>query len=118
MEMTMSQVIDKEKVSARKTARLPLPDTFPDNGNGYEVLSLVDNLNDDDGKMHIALADGWDHAKPETWGVFLCEAARVITRDHADFLHTTLKDGELFEAICDGFKKRAAQGFGARRPII
>jgi hypothetical protein len=41
----------------------------------------------------------------EAWGKYLAETARAMARDHADYLFTDRKDGDLFAAICDGFKK-------------
>jgi hypothetical protein len=79
---------------------LPLPYTFPDNGSAYQLLSVVEDMNDEC-KMHVELADSMDYA--ESWGAYLANVARVIARDHADHLDTVREDGDLFAALCDGF---------------
>jgi hypothetical protein len=79
---------------------LPLPYTFPDTGFAYQLLSVVEDHNDDC-KMHVELADSMDYA--ESWGAYLADVARVIARDYAEHLETNRTDGDLFAALCSGF---------------
>jgi hypothetical protein len=79
---------------------LALPHTFPDTGFAFELISVVEDHNDDC-KMHVALSDSFDYA--ESWGTYLAEVADVIARDHADHLSTNRPDGDLLAAIYVGF---------------
>jgi hypothetical protein len=41
----------------------------------------------------------------EDVGAFFVEVARAIVRDHGKSLETKRSDGDVFAAICDGFKE-------------
>ena len=87
-----------------KGEELPLPFTFPETGNAFQMIAVVEDMNDDC-RIHVELADVMDYA--ESWGVYLAEVARVIARD-CD-LATERSDGDVFATMCDGFKRRAAE---------
>jgi hypothetical protein len=93
------------KAAKPESEMLPLPYTFPDTGFAYQLLSVVEDHNDDC-KMHVELADSMDYA--ESWGAYLADVARVIARDYAGYLDTTRDDGDLFAAMCSGFAERAS----------
>jgi hypothetical protein len=84
---------------------LPLPNTLPDTADGMQLLSVVEDVNDDC-KMHVIIGDAMHFA--ESWGRYLADVARVIARNEPEYLITARKDGDLFKAICDGFRKAAA----------
>jgi hypothetical protein len=94
------------KAAKPESEMLPLPYTFPDTGFAYQLLSVVEDHNDDH-KMHVELADSMDYA--ESWGSYLCEVARVIVRDYLEYLETDRADGDLFAAMCDGFVSNMAR---------
>jgi hypothetical protein len=71
----------------------------------YQTLSVVE---DADNEMHVEIADMMQAA--EAWGHLLCDVARVMARDHADYLITDRADGDLFAAFVDGFTTAAHKG--------
>jgi hypothetical protein len=77
---------------------LLLPYTMPDDASGFQIISVVEDMNDYC-KMHVNLADVMD--EPESWGMYLADVARVIAHDHAEHFGTTEVDA--FAAICSGF---------------
>jgi len=56
--------IDGSEVEVQ-SEMLDLPYTMPDNGSGYQVLSVVEDMNDDC-EMHVNFAAVLDY--PESWG--------------------------------------------------
>ena len=62
----------------------------------HETLRVCE---DDDGKLHVELADIMDEA--ESWGNYLADIARTIVRDHA--LLTERENEDLLADIADGF---------------
>jgi len=103
----------EQEVPVPETYLLGLPHTFPDTGFAYELLSVVEDHNDDC-KMHVAIEDFFDNA--ESWGEYLADVARVIARDYAGCFETTRTDGDLFAAICDGFNERVRQPDTNQKP--
>jgi hypothetical protein len=100
--------IKKVQVEGRKSEveceMLRLPYTMPDDGSGFQLLSVVEDM-EHDCKMHVNFADVMDYA--ESWGAYLADVAHVMTRDYAHGFDTAREDEDLFAAICDGFKQRA-----------
>jgi hypothetical protein len=83
---------------------LPLPHTLPDDASAYEMLSVVEDINF---AVHVNFAEVMDYA--ESWGTYLAHVAYIMTRDHADYLYTVRPDGDLFAAMCDGFKRASME---------
>jgi hypothetical protein len=105
--------LSKKRARGRANKRskielLPLPPTFPDRGgSGFQMLSVIEDMDDDDCKIHVRLAEVLDYA--ESWGEFLAHVARAIARD-CDHLDTWKRDdGDLFLAICEGFQEQVAK---------
>lgn len=79
---------------------LPLPATLPDGAFVYQRINIVEDAAHD-GNIHVELGEGLECA--ERWGMYLADAARAMVRDYASRLYTDRKDGDLFEAIRNGF---------------
>ena len=69
-------------------------------------LSVIDDMNDDC-KIYVTIADMMQSA--EAWGQYLADVARAMARDDADYLIADREDGNLFRAICDGFRQATTE---------
>jgi hypothetical protein len=82
---------------------LPFPYTLPNTARGSQILSVIED-HDDDYRMHVEFADILEY--PESWGTYLANIALVMARDHVEYLG----DGsgtdvvKVFADICSGFK--------------
>ena len=83
---------------------LDLPVTMPDDGYGYQLLSVVEDMHQEC-KMHVVIEPVF--VDPLSWGIYLVEIARLIARDYADDFKST--EAEVFAAICEGIKKDLAE---------
>jgi hypothetical protein len=90
-------------ITAETICLLSLPATLPDDARVYQTISVIEDMNDDDRKIHVEFADMMDFA--ESWGMYLVDVARAMVRDYGESFETEREDGDLFAAICDGFNK-------------
>jgi hypothetical protein len=89
---------------------LDLPCTMPDDSYGYQILSVVEDMNHGC-EMHVILAVVMDY--PESWGCYLAQVARAIARDYAECFQTA--EQEAFDAMCAGFNRNVT---GISRPRL
>jgi hypothetical protein len=84
---------------------LDLPYTMPDDADGFQMLSVVEDINRREYKIHVNFADVMDD--PENWGMYLADVARVLARDYRGHFGTT--EADAFAAIRKEFFRGCAE---------
>jgi hypothetical protein len=87
----MKTLAVRQRIKILKVDTLPLPHTLPNTRCGFEMMRVVEDM-DDDFKLYVELADVMEH--PHSWGAYLFDVARAIARDYSGGAHTL--------AICEG----------------
>jgi hypothetical protein len=83
--------------------QLHYPATLPDDCLGYETMRVIeDHSIKNECVIHVELGDCFDSFY--SWGVYLCEIARAMAKQHAEVLDVRRDGGDAFLDICDGFR--------------
>jgi hypothetical protein len=85
---------------------LPLPYNFPDDGDAFQILGVVEDMRRDC-TMHVSIENGL-FSLIESWGAYLADVAHVLARDYGNDLDKCT-DGDFFTAICRGFNCQAEE---------
>jgi hypothetical protein len=109
--VSISETEVNEAANTAHVSELKLPNTLPANAHGYEMIRVIEDMNDLDqhgaAKIHVALADDVDDA--ENLGAYLADVAWAVVRDCGDWLETDREGGDLFAALVEGFNERAME---------